>query len=77
MPVFIQDILPGMPVRIIVSGVWEAADRPCTIRATVDVPSDDFGSQMVGADAEGLMTWDEFITTMELLLNHVAISYRT
>lgn len=68
---FTQLQLPGMPVRIVVSAVWESADRPCTVRATVDAPSDQYSSQVIGSDTEGLMTWDELGAAMELLLDHV------
>lgn len=71
MPEFVQFPLPGMPLRIVVSAVWESADRPCTIRATVDAPSDEYTSQMVGSDTEGKMTWDELESAMETLLGHV------
>lgn len=71
MPEFVQLALPGFPVRIIVSALWESADRPCTIRATADAPSDQFSSQVVGVDTEGLMTWEELQDAMETLLAHV------
>lgn len=64
----VQFPLPGMPLRVVVSAVWESAERPCTIRATVDVPSDDYSSQIIGADTEGRMTWDELQGAMETLL---------
>lgn len=68
---FIQLPLPGFPVRIVLSAVWESAERPCTIRATVDAPTDDLSSQFIGSDTEGRMTWDELSAAMELLLDHV------
>jgi len=63
-----QLVLPGMPIRIIVSAVWESADRPCTVRATVDVPSDQFASTMEGSDLSGLMTFEELRQVMEDML---------
>lgn len=69
MPEFVQLPLPGMPIRFIVSAVWEDPARPCTIRATKDVPSDQFDSQITGFDTEGLMTLDELQGAMETLLS--------
>lgn len=71
MPEFTQLPLPGMPVRFVVSAVWESGDRPCTVRATLDVPSDQFSSQIIGYDTEGRMTLDELQAAMETLLDAV------
>ena len=67
----VQLPLPGMPIRIVVSAIWESAERSCTIRATVDAPSDQFSNQIVGTDTEGSMTWEELSGAMETLLAHV------
>lgn len=64
MPDTTQLPLPGMPLRFSISAVWESADRPCTIRGSVDVPSDQFTSQFVGTDTEGRMTLDELSSAM-------------
>lgn len=63
-----QQVVPGTGIRIIVSAVWEAPDRPCTIRATLDTPTDEFTSQIRGFDTEGLFTVDELGDAMALLL---------
>lgn len=69
MPEFVQLQLPGMPVRIVVSAVWESAERPCTIRATIDAPSDQYSSQIIGTDTTGKMTPDELQGAMETMLD--------
>ena len=71
MPEFSQFPLPGMPLRIVVSALWESGTRPCTIRATIDAPSDEYSSQMVGTDTQGKMTWEELQGAMETLLGAV------
>lgn len=71
MPDFHQPSLPGMPVRIIVSAVWESPHRPCTVRATTDAPSDEYASQWCGLDTEGTMTWSELQSAMETLLGAI------
>lgn len=68
MPETTQLPLPGMPLRFIVSAVWEAADRPATIRATVDTPSDQYCSQFVGHDTQGRMTLEELADLMCTML---------
>lgn len=73
---FVQLPLPGFPVRIVVSAVWESADRPCTVRATIDAPSDEFASQWRGVDTEGKMTWEELEGAMEALLFGIMDGYR-
>lgn len=68
MPEFVQLVLPGMPVRIVVSALWESPTRPATVRATVDVPSDQFSSQMAGFDLEGKFTTGELCDAMCTLI---------
>lgn len=68
MPEVHQPPLPGMPVRFIVSAVWEAGDRLCTIRATADAPSDEYSSVFVGTDCEGRFTLAELGDAMCTLL---------
>jgi len=71
MPEFVQPTLPGMPVRIVVSAVYEDATRPCTVRATLDTPTDQFSSQITGFDTEGRMTLDELESVMCTLLSEL------
>lgn len=64
MPEYAQLILPGMPVRLVVSALWEDSTRPATIRATYDVPSDQYSSQLAGFDCEGKFTISELADAM-------------
>jgi len=64
----VQPALPGMPVRFIVSAVWEAGERRCTIRATSDAPSDELSSMFVGQDTDGYFTIDELGDAMCIML---------
>ena len=68
MPEFTQLPLPGMPLRIVVSAVWESGDRRATIRATVDAPSDEYSSMVRGFDTEGKFTPEELLDAMAMLL---------
>lgn len=76
MPEALQPPLPGMPVRFIVSAVWESADRRCTIRATADTPSDEFSSTFVGSDTEGKMLLDELSEAMCVMIMATVDQYR-
>lgn len=68
MPEAVQPSLPGMPVRFIVSAVWQAGDVLCTVRATADAPSDQFTSVFEGIDCEGKWTLAELGDVMCTLL---------
>lgn len=54
-----QPTLPGMPQRVVVAVTWEGPTRPATARATLDVPSDAFTSQITGTDVTGVWTAEE------------------
>lgn len=56
--------LPGFPVRVVVSATWERGSTPCTVRATVDSPSDQYTSMMAGVDVEARLTFGELYDTM-------------
>lgn len=79
---FAQFPLPGMPLRVVVSCTYSGPERPATVRATLDVPSDEFTSQIVGSDLDGAyLTVTELATAMETmlagLLEQVEEFYRT
>lgn len=68
MPESTQQSLPMMPVRFIVSAVWDGPERWCTIRATSDAPSDQYAEMWIGQDTEGLFTIEELADCMSLML---------
>lgn len=68
---FQQLALPGMPVRIVLSAVWTGPTTPCTVRASLDAPSDQFSSVMEGIDVEGLFTLEELVDVIVTLVYEV------
>jgi len=71
MPEYVQMPLPDTGIRLVVSAVWYGQQKACTVRATTDVPSDQFSHQIDGADVTGLFTLEELRTAMETLLGEL------
>jgi len=71
MPEVHQQALPNMPVRFVVSAVWESGEVRCTIRATADAPSDQYTSVFEGIDCEGRFTLPELGDAMCTMLLEV------
>ena len=63
----VQPPLPGTGIRIVVSAVWYGADRPCSIRATADTPSDEFATQVVGWEVTDYFTAEELCDALGLM----------
>lgn len=64
---FVQPTLPGFPQRLVLAVVWEGPERRCTIRGTVDVPSDAYSSIIEGFDTEGRFTREELADALALM----------
>lgn len=64
---FVQPTLPGFPQRLVLAVIWEGADRRCSIRGTLDVPSDAYSSVIEGFDTEGKFTREELADALAVM----------
>lgn len=77
MSVFTQIPLSITGVRFSLSVVYAGPELPCSMRATLDVPSDEYTSQISGHDLDGRMTMEECQSAGETLLGLLWDEYRT
>jgi hypothetical protein len=63
--------LPTMPLRIVVGALWVPDTTQATIRATLDVPSDQYSTMIHGSDITARLTPSELGTALSTLADEL------